>query len=428
MAIGSGQWFIVSLFAATPLLVWFPVEIALGGLGFVIPWDSISLLGAAGESGSSLTFFAGILALAVLPPIGLATDRLRIPPRAALYWTLFVVLGGVSILWATDEGVIHDRMHTALPLLALYLAATAFCFTRRELLGVFACTISGAFLSSVYALRNAPDGIGRISLVFSSSVTDPNQFANLMLLAISLSFGMLLAFQHTWVRIVVGTALAVILYSVFMTMSRGALIALGTIIVVYLVRMRANRRIVIPVALASSLLLLLPGIFFARLQHSIAGRGAGRFDIWTAGLYALKDNFLYGAGLDNFPVIYQRYAGYAPTYWGYYRAPHNIYLGVSVELGILGITLLLLAFGSQLRDAHLALKASRQFDWIIPLEAACWAMLVDGMSLDILWRKSFWLTWMLLAATVRLHNAENAQKLFRTPVLHSERLRPWTTV
>jgi len=32
---------------------------------------------------------------------------------------------------------------------------------------------------------------------------------------------------------------------------------------------------------------------------------------------------------------------------------------------------------------------------IIALEAACWAMLVAGLSLDILWRKAFWFVWAL---------------------------------
>ncbi len=38
-------------------------------------------------------------------------------------------------------------------------------------------------------------------------------------------------------------------------------------------------------------------------------RGAGRFDIWLVGWTAMKHYALMGAGLSNFPVVYNDYAG-----------------------------------------------------------------------------------------------------------------------
>jgi O-antigen ligase len=142
------------------------------------------------------------------------------------------------------------------------------------------------------------------------------------------------------------------------------------------------------------LLFFMPQSFFTRL--ALNDRGAGRFDIWTASMDLVPRYGLFGAGWNNFVVAYTDIAGHTSTFRGYTKGSHNIYVGMLIEVGIIGLTFLLLAFRSQLREVRTRL--------LVPYEAACWAMLVMGFTLDIVWRKSFWFAWILLAMAVRMRS------------------------
>jgi len=99
----------------------------------------------------------------------------------------------------------------------------------------------------------------------------------------------------------------------------------------------------------------MPELFFERVSDiAIAvSSGEGRVDIWRVGLQALQRYWLIGAGLSNFPFAYNEYAGFAVTYQGYSRGSHNIFLGTWVELGIIGLALMLVALWLQLRRCGL---------------------------------------------------------------------------
>src|SRR5690606_35584664 len=89
-------------------------------------------------------------------------------------------------------------------------------------------------------------------------------------------------------------------------------------------------------------------------RFSIAGffgdRGAGRIDLWNAGVSTLRDNFLVGRGLGGFRLeifdLLQRTSGADLTVL---RQPeflrqgqvesHNLYLTVAIDLGFIGFVL-----------------------------------------------------------------------------------------
>ena len=80
------------------------------------------------------------------------------------------------------------------------------------------------------------------------------------------------------------------------------------------------------------------------------------------------------------------------------RGAHNTYLSAWVELGIVGLTLLLTAVGCHLYSAR---RVRRRMDPRAVVakatEAACYGVLVSVFFGDYLWTKYFWLPWILLA-------------------------------
>src|SRR5208337_4727635 len=134
-------------------------------------------------------------------------------------------------------------------------------------------------------------------------------------------------------------------------------------------------------------LLLAPGILFTRLQQSEETGGAGRLYIWQTGAAAFKDYFLAGAGLDNFPVIYNNYAEHALHFVGLNRPAHNIYLQIAVESGVIGFLLFVLVVASHLRYAsqrESSTMGAARFRLIASEAAAC-GMLVASFFLGLLW-------------------------------------------
>lgn len=408
--VGEAKWFYLIAIAALPLAALWPVPTALGMFALLVPFDAIAIVGG-GESGTTLTWFAGVAAALVLFLAGLASGRLHFPPRATLCWSLFVLWCAVTCLWAIDPTVALRRLPTAGALLVLYILSASLRLTPKERLWVVVLAVLGGCLAAAYITREFYQGISfgsdlgptaRASLVLGDQEADPNGMAAGLLLPISLAIA-LFFFSQKWIgKAMAMLAVSLMGYCLFLTMSRGGALALIAIGVVYLRRLNKWRALV-PFSLLLLLLVFVPESFFHRFGQAAATGGAGRISIWIASLEMLKHYWVLGAGINNFSVAYSSYAGFAPVFKGYGRAAHNIYLGTWVELGVVGIALLLLAVRSQFREVQ---RAHLEFDPIsVASEAACWAVLVAGFFLDVLWRKYFWLSWILLTISTQIGRA-----------------------
>lgn len=408
LIVAQGSLLYVVALAAIPTVLLWPVEASLGAFVFLIPFDPIALLG----NGRTLTWFAGAGTVAVLLAAGLASRRLHRPPQSALWWVLFTSWGAVTLLWALDSNLGTMRLPTVASLIGLYLIVTSFEITAKELRTVFIFGIVGGVLASLYSSVTFYHGANyagtmRASLIVGELEAPPNYFGACLLLPISLSFAGLVYSRQRFRKALYTAALAVMLLALFLIMSRGAILGLGVLTLIYLRRVRRVRWVLLPIAVLLVLLVFVPNPLFLRFQEAVPTGGAGRVSIWTAGFYVLQHYWLTGAGMENFPVAYSQYAGSAPVFRGSLLGSHNIYLKVLAEEGILGILLLLAALASQFSEAHKIQKDSGSELpelTVVPYEAACWAMLTVGIFMDSIWDKEFWICWILLAVVVRIRS------------------------
>jgi len=409
--IASEHWlFIAGVFALLLLLVR-PIEVALGLYAFLIPFESMTTLDNGTGPTPTLLRYVGLLALFVTLGVGWLRERVIRPPQTALFWSLFVLWGGISTLWAIDQETALHRLPTALGLWLLYMAVVSVRITAKEFSWIVLPTIVGGLGASIYScymfLRTG-EAIGRVSLSEGSTLSDPNFFAVTLLLPLSLSVGGVLS-SRTWSRRTLFlTGTGVIAFAVFLTMSRGALAAVAGITFIFLLRLRLNWRLLLPVAAAFTALMFMPRLFFERMHEVSTSRISGRQDIWQIGLHSLKSYGVFGAGLENFPHAFQRYAGTSRFFAGDQRSSHNIYLTASVEFGILGMLFLFGAVRSHLRAFPRPTKNIFTSANLVAFEAACWGMLIAGFSVDILWSKAFWFVWALSVGAVHVQR-ENEQ-------------------
>ena len=85
------------------------------------------------------------------------------------------------------------------------------------------------------------------------------------------------------------------------------------------------------------------------------------------------------------------------------RAPHNMYLNILVDLGLLGLAVFLSAIVAQVRDVRQSTKHSQGSKvWVVAGEASLYGLLVNGLFVDLAWDKSFWLAGIFLAFAIML--------------------------
>ena len=405
--------------------VW-PVEMAIGIFTVLIPFEQVLALG---NSGTTINWVAGAFAGATLVLYGFASGRFQSPPRAAFYWGLFVLWTVASTTWAIEPDTSLKWLATGPTLFAFYIVAVSIRVTRRQLSRICLLIVVGGVVAAsliIFQFAHHISFEGRASLVVGELQANPNALAFTLLLPFSLALRALASDVGGLKRTALLASLTLTAISILLTMSRGSLIALAAITLVYLFRAGVGKRVLLPISILAIPLFFLPNLFYQRLERAANDRGTGRYDIWLAGLEIVKRNPIFGTGLANFPVAYRSVSGYAHVFplRGYTRDAHNTYLQVCAEMGLIGFGLFIAAIWSQMATAHRHLSNRHPRDYLgIAIEAACWGQLMMGLSGNIEWSKSFWLAFTLLALAGQ-ERTEAVPLAFRLPIEQSKNWDP----
>lgn len=236
VSVGTNHWLFAVMLLALPLVLQWPVRVSLGLFALLLPFDAISVLGQ-GKSGTTLTFVVGGAATLVLMFTALAGNRFTAPPRAALWWSLFVIWSVSTAFWALNAELSWQRVPTALALLLMFLVTVSVRITPGELSCVELCAIVGGFAAAVYSTAQFYSGIFyrgalsmRASMIAGGREEDPNQFAVVLLLPIALALGRLFSTHNRLERTLLTIVTGVIGLGVFLTMSRGVIFALSVLV------------------------------------------------------------------------------------------------------------------------------------------------------------------------------------------------------
>jgi O-antigen ligase len=428
LAIASEQFGIAAAIVGLPLLVLAPVQISLGVFAFTVPFSSLFLV----AKGVTLSWLIGAVTGPILLGYGLGAKRLRMPPVTAFWWGLFAAWTSASISWAIDADKSMERLPSVISLFLLYLAASSIRFETGQRSAVVGMTIAGGVVAAMFAISQFAQGIGwagipvRASLIIGDRSANPNDFASSLLLPLALSIGAFLSATVRRRRMIAATAAATLALCILLTMSRGTLLAVAAVMLTFAWRVRIQKRILIPVGILLVPLAFLPGQFYGRLAESFSSRGQGRFDIWEVAVQIIRKYGVFGAGLENFRLAYNQFAGYAGVFRGFDRDPHNIYLQMVSETGVVGLLLFGIAIVSQLRMISGLSKSqvNRNF-MLIAAEAASYGLLVHGLAANILWSKHFWLAWIVVTMFARSSWAQSLPSLKLEPTMDRRSESAW---
>jgi len=292
-------------------------------------------------SNHAMAYLAGITALVSLPSMETYSYwKSSIQTYLLLGFIVAISLSQIAHGWL---GGVVESWRVFLPCAAVFFFIVVNVTTVRRLKIVTLAAVTSCLVVSVEALCgyyagyhgetfvlitniSSPqeDVIGQLTRIRGAGfLSDPNDLAQILLIALPLAF-------IAWRRgrmvanfFVVLVPAVLLLWTTYLTHSRGGLIALAA-----LALMAARKKLGTPasVAVAAVFIFSMLALDFTGGRGISAADGADRLEAWANGLEMFKSAPIFGIGFDGFKDLYEITA-------------HNSFVLCLAELGLLGSTL-----------------------------------------------------------------------------------------
>ncbi len=383
-----------------PLVVPYAVYVLL------LPFDNVLAI----SSGATLTKFIGIFATGAILLWAFGRRKFVMPSGTLWLGALLMIWLAMSMLWALDQKASFNIAPTYVGLFLLYIVLSITPVSRADFIAILVAMVAGSLIASAYGVavfhgqsvadaRALADNFGRLSVQIGDNTIDPNAYSDAILLPFCLLLMVGLRSPNVAVKFGSVAGLAVMLGAIYVSASRGAILAIGAAVAYLIIRSRYRLQI-LAVAVIPAVLAFAGSSFmmdrFADAEHTGA---AGRFGIWKVGMEAFKQHWLLGAGIGNYRAVYnsvfiQVYQAYSG---GWDRVAHNLLVQVSAELGVIGLAIVLAFwFSNMFLLRHIGPK-NEWFDFRLALEAAVIGLFVAALSIDLIWSKYTWLLFGTMA-------------------------------
>lgn len=348
-----------------------------------------------------------------------------LPAATFLAWCV------ASAFWASDP---HVALTSAAriaqgPLLVIVIVALV--QTRSALRLICYTFVAGATLSAIVGLTgvtHAENPSGAATGRLTGGIGDPNYLAAVLVPAIALGLFMFLGTKRTAARVALLLSSSICLTALFLTQSRGGIIALAVAVVAAIAFAGpARRNVVVATSLVGAigsvyLLLIAPPHILSRLTVFRASGGTGRTDLWAVAAMAFEAHPFQGIGLGNFVVVEPTYAvsvernlPRADLVVTQRQPVHNTYLHVAAELGVVGAVLFVALLAAVLQSTRQGVRslAARRDIW---LQLTGRGLFVGGLGmlsaftfLTAQYEKQLWLTLGILLAFARIAREEGEE-------------------
>lgn len=272
----------------------------------------------------------------------------------------FCALAVASVGWAYQVDAAVEGLQTLGLVVGLYFIVVNFVDSQARLTRLLYVVIfSGILAAGEGVWQHFSEGMLRAA----GWAEQANFFALSMAVAAPFAVALALCETNRPLRTLAGLAAALMSASVLFTVSRRGLVALAVAIGLLVLLFRHGRLVLFGLCA----LLVVVGVssaspeFWGRLREPFE-EGNIRFDIWRVGAAMVAQRPVTGIGFNNALYEFDRFTMLASGLErGFSQAwfPHNTYLSVTAELGVVGLvcflSLLALSF-------HQATVARRRFD------------------------------------------------------------------
>lgn len=360
----SGQTLVLAGVIGAPLVVvaFLRPLVALAGMMVFVPLEGFASLV---PGAFTLPRLIGVVAFACF--VGnrfMRREAVLFTPSARVF-AAFVAWIFLSGFWATDRTAAYTMVFVVFQLWLFYVMTGNLVVDRATLRLVLLAYVIGCVVASVWAMRNYADQAYATNLQRVSAVDDmnPNDFARLVGFGLLAGVYILFDSASRWVRQLVLVALPVLFVGLALSKGRGAWLAFTVALLVMFALVRKTPRVYTAAGLVVLVLggTVVAGIragyfddnFSKRFEDTASGKDptAQRADIWKVGLALFRDNPVAGVGFDNFHVRFNDYLSSVHTdvFPGFNKDPHNVFLSVAGETGIVGFAIFMAFIGILVR-------------------------------------------------------------------------------
>jgi O-antigen ligase len=323
-----------------------------------------------------------------------------------LVWVGLLVWMGVTFFWAIDTTQANHLYFTFVQLVLLYVVVAVFPVGTLDFWIFIVASVLGATIAATYGAYLFHNSIGlenqRLFIQSDTGTISPNHFAASLILPTALV--MMGAFRtrlSLWKLIQAALAL-VLVAGIYYGASRAGFFSLGVMLAYFFWKTRYKLQIAALGLAAILMSFALNSAIWTRFSQVGTNGGSGRVDIWRVGLESVKQHWLTGVGVGGFPAAFDQtfLSVYQPFYTHWHRAPHNLFLESIVELGLIGLILMLLGWIGQFRMLNGIGKDDKYFDLRVAAQGAILGLFAASLFADIMYIKYTWMAFCA-AALVR---------------------------
>jgi hypothetical protein len=281
-------------------------------------------------------FFWAYIAVLVFAGLNGARSVHKVPP----------FLQEIVAFGTRGEYLISVLLKPLLALVATYLVAQAALDRKNRAVAIFVSAICGMLVLAAASAANIATGgysLDYLAAGRRGAVSAFQMHANEVGLAFNIAFAVGL---YVWSRlpaksalkVFLSIALAILGASVLLTFSRGAFLALGATVVVFLLSRRNYRLMFLGAVVSACILALLPVEFYERLMTGVSEGNvqqisAGRvYSIWLPLLPDILATPPWGSGLSSTSWASANVLGRMLAV----GHPHNAYLALWMDFGLFG--------------------------------------------------------------------------------------------
>lgn len=370
-------------------------------LVFVIPWENSILLPGVGTLSRAIG--VGAIIVGVLSVI--AWNR---PIRVHAFHgilVLFILSGCLSFFWSLDQERTLIRIITYLQLLGMAWLIFQSGNSIKKVQILLAAYVGGAYISLVSTFWNFASAREGGWERYAATGFNPNDMAIILALGIPMAWYLSEKQPRGFLIWIFRFYPLFALFGILLTASRNGILAAVLTLSYPLIscfRPPILKKLIVGLILVIGVvsgLSLIPDRSLARVatfNDSITGGMNYRSNIWQAGLQNFAKSPIFGSGMGTFSPSVERILG--DSY-----APHNVYLSILVDQGIIGFAIFLLLIGISFRAA-LGLPLPERRLWLVLLGTWC----ICAFALNWETRKQ---TWLILVLVVTHHAAFSASIL-----------------
>jgi O-antigen ligase len=346
--------------------------------------------------------------------IGMFVKHQKIKLFSSMKWIVaFSTWAGLSFFWAVYTEEVVVRIQTLIQLIALAILVVNEINSIHRLKIVLTILVISCLLAALLGVTGiAVDRSSFLLTLENQGAKEYTAYIGMVILLASIYF----SFGGKLQKVLSLGAALICVFPLFAGGERGIILALGlsTVTVLALSQYKTRLLAIVPLVI---IFLYFSFQFMGRsnlisqvvvqrfsINSVLESGGSNRFDIWKVGLVLVKHNPVMGVGLNNFP---NRFADYVPpTVLNKHlrpgRDPHNDLLGITGDLGFIGLFLYLGLLTStcmpliRLFFKHIRPEAHLYATIILGLMIYCLGV---GLTSTFMWRKIFWLALALTSIT-----------------------------